>query len=793
MATSLLDGGRGRCRSVTLFLVLLPSASGQVCSGQQNFPQAEESEGFIADLTSGVPANATLCPQHWTWFRMPTRFLVPHTQLERSGSAWSQQPRSETMNAGLSVMLDAGYDEVNYRFTTLSFLAVNGTPPSDILRADPYDAAAFASTFHYYSEYTDRETVTFGFNDTLGGSCHSNLADYVFFGVRCQHPLGISPGACVYNLTVTAMPYYLRNGMAFDGYLRPVESAVDEAVRHYFRVALASYELLQIDISRQGDGRPLHDPQTGAPYGIGLAGGVYMQRADPEACPANGSASLLQMCEIGLNDTQPCTVGHACSSPESPTDDLVIMIEAVIGNRPVTYIRPDKSQNEDGCVEVDGVCSYVPNLVDRFGMRPDISAIPDPQNPGPQLPRYNVPWRYIPASLTGWWLPPAADLNKNELRPDRGTYTLRVTQLHYAEGELVQNEQRPGCVGYGQWRHFRITTHGAHDASLTVHAVAQSGRGLGGVYVRQYYPPNELEYSAMTARGVPSSSPQRVSISPCLLNQSTTWFIAVMLEDAATAVSRGVPPTPFVLSVRLEHSVLSMDGGQVVPRGGDDADLPARGLGGDGFACCGVFKYFLVPNVPAHLSLRASLETTLGSARAIFLKARTCPAFPDDVRDEMCTGQCMVSWLTRFDAYDGTPTSTSQTALTIQNGLGAGCPAACPADLRHAGDWYVAVQALPGTEAEFRLVLNVVEPPSVDAGHQCDPDEPECRAPLEGPTQASAAGGGRRRLGAASPAASVLPLAVAVGASAWQCLVAMGAWRRGAHSMPLSSCRLPRL
>ena len=40
-----------------------------------------------------------------------------------------------------------------------------------------------------------------------------------------------------YNFTVTALPHSLRNGMAFDAYLRPVTPGAEEAVRHYYRAA----------------------------------------------------------------------------------------------------------------------------------------------------------------------------------------------------------------------------------------------------------------------------------------------------------------------------------------------------------------------------------------------------------------------------------------------------------------------------------------------------------------------------------------------------------------------------
>lgn len=62
----------------------------------------------------------------------------------------------------------------------------------------------------------------------------------------------------------------------------------------------------------------------------------------------------------------------------------------------------------------------------------------------------------------------------------------------------------------------------------------------------------------------------------------------------------------------------------------------------------------------------------------------------------------------------------------------------CPPDLREGGDWYVGVQALAGGSAEFRLVTSLVQPPHVDRGHQCDPNEPECRGPIDGSLASSA-------------------------------------------------------
>ena len=720
-----------------LALALLPSAFPQSCSNQQSFPSDEESWFWVTDLVPNVPTNNTLCPGHWVWFRVPTRFIVVGaTELKRSGTSWNLQPTEQTAQQhALSIALDAGYDEVNNRFTSLSFIAVNGTPPTSILDSNPYSAADYAPVTHHYVPVTDRETLTLGFNDTVGGTCQQPLDPYVYMGIKCTHPPGASgPGPCTYNLTVSALPHTLQNGVTLDGYLRPVDefgASGQEASRHYYRVPVAPYEALAVDIAREGDGRPLF-ARDGAPLSLGLAGAVFASRIG-DACPANGSAALEQVCPIGLNDTAPCTIGHSCSSALDSTAELVLMIEATVGDdRPVTSVDAANSNYASGC-EPAAACSYVLNMVDRYGLRPTRSSIPGAED---REPRYNDPASY--QQVADWQN--FVD-NRNELRYDRGVYRLTVTKLAYAEGLLLPGESRPGCVSYGQWRHFHIVTTGAQDATLSVHATAESGRGLGGLYVRQGLAPTEQAYAALAERGSPASTPQRVTVSPCDLNVSTVWHVAVMLEDQATATSRGVPPTRFLLSVHLEDSLLG--GGtsrsRVLPRGGDRAGSPAAGASGDGFVCCGAFKYFLVPRVPPHLYLKADLKVTKGEARAVYLKAKSCPAYPADVQSESCLGKCTVSWLTTFDPFDGAALSRSLASPHVPHGLGRGCPAACPPDLRAEGDWYVGVQALPGTEAEFELGVSMLVPPPVDPGHQCDPLEPECRGPVLLNAQLSAA------------------------------------------------------
>ena len=148
----------------------------------------------------------------------------------------------------VSIALDAGYDHTNFRFTTLSMIVVNGAPPSDYLRSEPYDAAAYSTALHVYEPYTDRETVAFGFNDTRRPRCQQELDDDVYIALRCVHPVGPDPGPCGYNLTATLVPLTLRHGDEFDAYLAPATTTTEPA-RHYYHIAVSAFEQLAVSIN----------------------------------------------------------------------------------------------------------------------------------------------------------------------------------------------------------------------------------------------------------------------------------------------------------------------------------------------------------------------------------------------------------------------------------------------------------------------------------------------------------------------------------------------------------------
>ena len=179
---------------------------------------------------------------------------------------------------------------------------VNGTPPGDPLRDDPYaEGEDYAGTYHVYEPVTDRETIAFGYNDTLtdgeSSGCLQPLARYVFIAVRCLNKPG--EDRCYYNITATPLPHELRNGMDFVAHLKPAwpEAADGMSARHFFRLHVSEYESLRVRVERIGDGRPLKDAYYES-LGNGLSGGVYLGRG---GCPTNSSETLTSACPLTLN------------------------------------------------------------------------------------------------------------------------------------------------------------------------------------------------------------------------------------------------------------------------------------------------------------------------------------------------------------------------------------------------------------------------------------------------------------------------------------------------------------
>lgn len=723
----------------------------QDCGSQQDFSPDIFS---TLPLTSGVVANNTLCPSHWAWFTISTRVAASYTRLEQQGRNWVDVPVTRTISNGISIAVDAGYDYVRYRYTTLAVLVVNGTPPADLGTADPWTENEYRNTHHVYEPITDRETLTMGYNETAGSSCQEELAEFVYIGVQCISPLGADP--CSYVVSATQMPTELHHGVDLTARIRPAwPEAEGLTPRHYYTMSLGSYETLQVNVYRVADGRPLHDASDNG-LGVGLAAGAYLARGE---CPTNSSASLEQRCSLGLNATvdEPCEMGSFCSLDED-AGEYTLMIEAdVLASRPVTYVDLYTSSFIGDC-EPSGACEFTRNMVGPDGLRPTASLIPSLDDEPPPPPRYNEPRRYISA-VPNWY--PATN-TRNELRADHGTYRLTVRQLEFEEGAMLPDEVRPGCVSYGQWRRYRIAVTRPPEGTLMLHVTTAAG--VSGVYAREGSAPRLTSYDAVATRLKGGDTVHRLAVSPCDLRRHVVWHVGVYLGPADEVRPTGLRRTEFTLSVHLEDATVAAEGGTVLARGGDGGAVPAQGAAGQGFVCCGVVKYHLVPRVPFYRSLRATLTVSRGNARALYLKHAACPRYPEDVSGQECLGKCVVRWLTVYDPYDGAAVSHGSDVATVPNGDNLIGP-----DIRGEGDWYIGVQALDGQAAEYTLTTELVDTPEYDTAYRCDRFDGPCpsdhwmadEAELSAESTSSAALGGRRRPGPTAGSALALVVATA--------------------------------
>ena len=179
-----------------------------------------------------------------------------------------------------------------------------------------------------------------------------------------------------------------------------------------------------------------------------------------------------------------------------------------------------------------------------------------------------------------------------------------------------------------------------------------------------------------------------------------------------------------------------------------------------------------MPRLAAHLSLRANLQVTSGVARAVYLKGGSCPAFPQDVIGDQCTGYCTVDWLTRFNPYDGTPITKQSANPLVPNGMGP-MPALCSSRPAARCGLVCRCAGAPGTEAEF-AAAQCSETPPQEVEHECDPNAPECRPPI--PADAGRDSAAVPRATAGRTTAVMLGCAVAAG---MMLAGAEGQYRRG--------------
>ena len=356
--------------------------------------------------------------------------------------------------------------------------------------------------------------------------------------------------------------------------------------------------------------------------------------------------------------------------------------------------------------EQAGTAIFVRNMVGPDGLRPEATLVPPVDEFAlPKLPRYNDPRNYIPL-LTNWY-PAINARNDLRVDHGTYHLTVRRLQFEgggLMQGEVRPG---CASFGQWRYFHIRTRGAKEATVSLhlqTSHGVSglflrQGARPTADIYDgRAGVSPPRGQSSLITPprtrtppapphlpprpprcrRPSPCPSPRRPSRRPsprppppllptsvlpctcpaaergpgnalrlsgsaCDAHKPTTWHIGVWLDSRTQAHARGMRPTEFTLAVHLEDPTLLPQGGKVLPRGGDGVQ-PATGKMGDGFVCCGGFKYHLVPQVPPQRSLQVEVTVTRGRLRALYLKHASCPRYPDDLIGEECIGFCVVRW-----------------------------------------------------------------------------------------------------------------------------------------------------
>ena len=674
----------------------------------------------IKDLPIGMTRTERLCNRMWRWFTVPTAGSRVRRYTERQVGAdgiTRTVDRSETIDGTMSVVieLDSVWTRMANRYPSVDVLVANGDgnlPPqwNNPAGFEPATMAVVEAGILEYYPMRDALTVTWGYQP--GGAisathgcvreeevcrdvcddteCNKvcaiedvSLAPQLWVGVRCAW--GQEQLPCYFDLKAHHLPRHITDGDALSGTIAAAET-------HYYALQIGPFDVLSLELTRVGVNMTIYvcDAETGEcgreTAGHGIIGWMLAAR---DRCPERSEAVL------GVPFSWPSD-GNP-SPPPSPlyTTELINSVDEAAAPFSLDFF----------CTEEDAAGSYA------FAVAA-----------AAQLGPFNMPYsasragancksgyvgpegRPLLQSYASLGAEPACNPNgdNNELKPNVGRYTLSLRHRQYDEGELAAHEERPGCLAYGQWRYYTVTTTDASNANTYV----QLSTPVSALLIRANAPPTLSEYD-----GVIGPSGTALAVSPCDLRAPPVWHVAIYLAPlseqqaaAATDVTATVvSSTELTITMRLQGAELAA-GDSVVPR----AD------GGDGFVCCGLMKFFLVPISSALKSLRVELNVTAGAVRAVFLKHAECPALPGDVDGEQCVGLCHMSWYASYDRYTGALEYTDTAVTLVPKGDDI------YPDKRAAGSWYIGIQATDTAVVEFSMAVGIVSDVIVDAGPDCD-------------------------------------------------------------------------
>jgi hypothetical protein len=265
-----------------------------------------------------------------------------------------------------------------------------------------------------------------------------------------------------------------------------------------------------------------------------------------------------------------------------------------------------------------------------------------------------------------------------------------VAHDRFDDSDLSSGQGRSGCLAFGQFRLYRISTRGALDATID----ATVDVPVSSIYARRGAPPTLEVYDAVAPWPL-----QRLSLSGCDVLEPSVWYVAVRLEPESLARSRSPPlsRTRFALTATLRGANVSLMQQPIGSR------IPLL----HNYLCCGVYQDFIVEDMTRELALRVEVTVHSGYLEAIYLKHTTCARFPDDIGpDEACIGRCQMQWLTTYNPYTLVPTYATSAVVYVPMGV-------VNADKREPGAWYISVA---GAEVvtNYSLIAELVESPIID-------------------------------------------------------------------------------
>ena len=278
----------------------------------------------------------------------------------------------------------------------------------------------------------------------------------------------------------------------------------------------------------------------------------------------------------------------------------------------------------------------------------------------------------------------------NVTLPPRHWYAITIEHIMYDTSELLSGERRLGCLGYGQWRYYRVSTSGVNDARLDL----AIDLPVKAIYARRGARPTHALHDALVEWPL-----RQLSLTDCDVFEPVEWHVAVVLGGGAESLALAPPASEgtYRLNVTLHSSNLTL---MSYPFN-TQIELP------EAFVCCGHYHDYLVPDLQRSIALRVEVYVHTGSLQAIFLKHESCGRYPDDIGDdEGCVGNCEMGWLTTFNEFTLEKSYVTSAVVTVP--MGQVSP-----DRRAAGDWYISVAGPQDGAATYSLVASLVESPVV--------------------------------------------------------------------------------